>query len=162
VNQYDSALKFIEKAVSLGHKSYYLLPELLATVKNYDAAINNYSALPDSIKTKIVDARIYGFKNLSKFYTDTIDYKVHNTIFNTPFNEYNVVPYNSGLIFESNRLPIKKRRFNLFNLFKKYEFGWDGAGYTKLYFRSNVANIRTDSVVNFNWTDKRLPRSVIW
>ena len=112
VNQYDSALKYLEKAVSLGHKSFYLLPELLANVKKYDAAINNYTALPDSVKTKIVDARIYGFNNLSKFYTDTIDYKVHNTIFNTPFNEYNVVPYNSGLIFESNRLPIKKRRFN--------------------------------------------------
>jgi outer membrane protein OmpA-like peptidoglycan-associated protein len=70
------------------------------------------------------------------------------------------VPYNKGLIFESNRLPIKKRRFNLFNLFKKHEFGWDGAGYTKLYFRSNLDNIRTDSVVNFTWTDKRLPRSV--
>ena len=160
VNQYDSALKYMEKAVSLGHKSYYLLPELLATVKKYDEAIINYSALPDSVKTKIVDARIYGFNNWSNFYKDSIDYKIFNTILSTPYNEYNVVPYNSGLIFESNRLPIKKRRFNLFNLFKKYEFGWDGAGYTKLYFRSNVANIRTDSVVNFNWTDKRLPRSV--
>jgi tetratricopeptide (TPR) repeat protein len=108
VNQYDSALKYLEKAVSFGHKSFYLLPELLANVKKYDAAINNYTALPDSVKTKIVDARIYGFNNLSKFYTDTIDYKIHNTILNTPFNEYNVVPYNSGLIFESNRLPIKK------------------------------------------------------
>ena len=160
VNQYDSALKFIEKAVSLGHKSYYLLPELLATVKKYDAAIKNYTDLPDSVKTKIVDARIYGFNNWSNFYKDSIDYKIFNTILSTPYNEYNVVPYNSGLIFESNRLPIKKRRFNLFNLFKKYEFGWDGAGYTKLYFRSNEDNIRTDSVVNFNWTDKRLPRSV--
>ena len=160
VNQYDSALKYIEKAVSLGHKSYYLLPELLATVKKYDEAIINYSALPDSVKTKIVDARIYGFNNWTNFYKDSIDYKIFNTILSTPYNEYNVVPYNSGLIFESNRLPIKKRRFNLFYLFKKYEFGWDGAGYTKLYFRSNVANIRTDSFVNFNWTDKRLPRSV--
>ena len=160
VNQYDSALKYIEKAVSLGHKSYYLLPELLATVKKYDEAIINFSALPDSVKTKIVDARIYGFNNWSNFYKDSIDYKIFNTILSTPYNEYNVVPYNSGLIFESNRLPIKKRRFNLFNLFKKYEFGWDGAGYTKLYFRSNEDNIRTDSVVNFNWTDKRLPRSV--
>ena len=160
VNQYDSALKYIEKAVSLGHESYYLLPELLATVKKYDEAIINYSALPDSVKTKIVDARIYGFNNWSNFYKDSIDYKIFNTILSTPYNEYNVVPYNSGLIFESNRLPIKKRRFNLFNLFKKYEFGWDGAGYTKLYFRSNKDNIRTDSVVNFNWTDKRLPRSV--
>ena len=160
VNQYDSALKYIEKAVSLGHKSYYLLPELLATVKKYDEAIINYSALPDSVKTKIVDARIYGFNNWTNFYKDSIDYKIFNTILSTPYNEYNVVPYNSGLIFESNRLPIKKRRFNLFNLFKKYEFGWDGAGYTKLYFRSIEDNIRTDSVVNFNWTDKRLPRSV--
>ena len=160
VNQYDSALKYIEKAVSLGHKSYYLLPELLATVKKYDEAIINYSALPDSVKTKIVDARIYGFNNWSNFYKDSIDYKIFNTILSTPYNEYNVVPYNSGLIFESNRLPIKKRRFTLFNLFNKYEFGWDGAGYTKLYFRSNEDNIRTDSVVNFNWTDKRLPRSV--
>ena len=160
VNQYDSALKYIEKAVSLGHKSYYLLPELLATVKKYDEAIINYSALPDSVKTKIVDARIYGFNNWSNFYKDSIDYKIFNTILSTPYNEYNLVPYNSGLIFESNRLPIKKRRFNLFNLFKKYEFGWDGAGYTKLYFRSIEDNIRTDSVVNFNWTDKRLPRSV--
>ena len=160
VNQYDSALKYMEKAVSLGHKSYYLLPELLATVKKYDEAIINYSALPDSVKTKIVDARIYGFNNWSNFYKDSIDYKIFNTILSTPYNEYNVVPYNSGLIFESNRLPIKKRRFNLFILFKKYEFGWDGAGFTKLYFRSNEDNIRTDSVVNFNWTDKRLPRSV--
>ena len=160
VNQYDSALKYIEKAVSLGHKSYYLLPELLATVKKYDEAIINYSALPDSVKTKIVDVRIYGFNNWSNFYKDSIDYKIFNTILSTPYNEYNVVPYNSGLIFESNRLPIKKRRFNLFILFKKYEFGWDGAGFTKLYFRSNEDNIRTDSVVNFNWTDKRLPRSV--
>ena len=160
VNQYDSALKYLEKAVSLGHKSLYLLPELLATVKRYDAAINNYAGLPDSVKTKIIDSRIYGFKNWSNFYNDSIDYKIFNTILSTPFNEYNVVPYNKGLIFESNRLPIKKRRFNLFNLFKKYEFGWDGAGYTKLYFRSNLDNIRTDSVVNFTWTDKRLPRSV--
>lgn len=160
VNQYDSALKYMEKAVSLGHKSYYLFPELLATVKKYDEAIINYSALPDSVKTKIVDSRIYGFNNWSNFYKDSIDYKIFNTILSTPYNEYNVVPYNSGLIFESNRLPIKKRRFKLFNFFKKYEFGWDGAGYTKLYFRSNEDNIRTDSVVNFNWTDKRLPRSV--
>ncbi len=160
LNQYDSALKFIEKAVSLGHKSYYLLPELLANVKKYDAAINNYASLPDSIKTKIIDSRIYGFENWSNFYNDSIDYKIFNTILSTPFNEYNVVPYNKGLIFESNRLPIKKRRFNLFNLFKKYEFGWDGAGYTKLYFRSNLDKIRTDSVVNFTWTDKRLPRSI--
>jgi len=160
VNQYDSALKYLEKAVSFGHKSFYLLPELLATVKKYDAAINNYAGLPDSVKTKIIDSRIYGFKNRSNFYNDSIDYKIFNTILSTPFNEYNVVPYNSGLIFESNRLPIKKRRFNLFNIFKKYEFGWDGAGYTKLYFRSNLDDIRTDSIVNFTWTDKRLPRSV--
>ena len=161
VNDYDSALKYLEKAVSLGHKSFYLLPELLATVKKYDAAINNYASLPDSVKTKIIDSRIYGFKNWSNFYNDSIDYTIFNTILSTPFNEYNVVPYNKGLIFESNRLPIKKRRFNLINLFKKYEFGWDGAGYTKLYFRSNLDNIRTDSVVNFTWTDKRLPRSVV-
>lgn len=160
VNQYDSALKYLEKAVSFGHKSFYLLPELLANVKKYDAAINNYAGLPDSVKTKIIDSRIYGFKNRSNFYNDSIDYKIFNTILSTPFNEYNVVPYNSGLIFESNRLPIKKRRFNLFNIFKKYEFGWDGAGYTKLYFRSNLDDIRTDSIVNFTWTDKRLPRSV--
>ena len=160
LNQYDSALKYIEKAASFGHKSYNLLPELFATVKKYDEAIKSYSNLPDSVKTKIVDARLYGFKNWSNFYSDSIDYKIFNTILNTPFNEYNVVPYNSGLIFESNRLPVKKRKFNLFNIFKKYEFGWDGAGYTKLYFRSNLDNIRTDSVVNFNWTDKRLPRSV--
>jgi outer membrane protein OmpA-like peptidoglycan-associated protein len=160
LNQYDSALKYIEKAASFGHKSYYLLPELFATVKKYDEAIKSYSNLPDSVKTKIVDARLYGFKNWSNFYSDSIDYKIFNTILNTPFNEYNVVPYNSGLIFESNRLPVKKRRFNLFNIFKKYEFGWDGAGFTKLYFTSNLDKIRTDSVVNFNWTDKRLPRSV--
>ena len=161
VNQYDSALKYIEKAVALGHKSYYLLPELLASAKKYDQAISAYSILPDSIKTKIIDSRIYGFKNWSNFYSDSIDYKIYNTILNTPFNEYNVVPYNSGLIFESNRLPIKKRKLNLFNLFKKYEFGWDGAGYTKLYFRSNLDNIRTDSGINFIWSDKRLPRTVV-
>ena len=76
VNQYDSALKYLEKAVSLGHKSYHLLPELLATVKKHDAAINNYAVLPDSLKTKIIDARIYGFKNWSNFYKDSIDYKI--------------------------------------------------------------------------------------
>lgn len=84
------------------------MPELFATIKKYDAAINNYAGLPDSVKTKIIDSRIYGFKNRSNFYNDSIDYKIFNTLLSTPYNEYNVVPYNSGLIFESNRLPIKK------------------------------------------------------
>ena len=161
VNQYDSALKYLEKAVSFGHLSNYILPELYATLNKYELAIKNYADLPDSLKTKIINERVYGFKNRSNFYADSIDYKIANTILNTPFNEYNIVPYNNGLIFESNRLPIKKRKFSLFKFFKKNEFGWDGAGYTKLYFRPNLNHIRTDSVVNFIWSDKRLPRTTV-
>ena len=90
--------------------------------------------MPDSIKTKIIDSRVYGFKNLKRFYSDSVDFTIFNTILNTPYNDYNATPYNGGLVFESNRFPKVKSKFCLFNIFKKNEFAWDGAGYSKLYF----------------------------
>ncbi len=158
VNQFDSALKYLEKAVENGHKSITQLPELYAVLKKYDKAINYYISLPDSVKTMIIDSRVYGFRNLKRFYSDSIDFTIFNTIINTPYNDYNATPYNGGLVFESNRLPKVKIKSYFFNIFKKNEFAWDGAGYSKLYFTPNT-NIRTNNISSYIWNDKKLPRT---
>jgi len=158
VNQYDSALKYLEKAVEKGHKSITQLPELYAVLKKYDKAINYYTSLPDTVKTKIIDARVYGFKNLKRFYSDSNDFTIFNTTLNTPYNDYNATPYKGGLVFESNRLTKIKTKSCFFNIFKKNEFTWDGAGYANLYYTPNT-NIRTNSISSFIWNDKKLPRS---
>ena len=85
VNQYDSALKYLEKAVEKGHKSITQLPELYAVLKKYDKAINYYISLPDSIKTKIIDSRVYGFKNLKRFYSDSVDFTIFKVVFRIKF-----------------------------------------------------------------------------
>ncbi len=156
VNQYDSALLYYKKAAGFGMATDNLVPELEAAVGNYDNAKQGYTQIVANHKTLLSDARLYGFSNIQKFYNDSLDYQIYYTKVNTPFNEFNAVPYKKGLIFESNRVggqkPVKKK-----GLLKKLlglEYGWDGNGYTQLYYLSSTEAIRTDSIQLGNWKDK--------
>ena len=108
---------------------------------NYDKAIEVYKFLIDNNKTKLADARLYGFNNRKKFVGDSLDFKIYNTKINTSFNEFNGVLYQNGLMYESNQFESKfhKKKFFLWNWLslKKSnfapEFAWDGAGFKKLY-----------------------------
>jgi outer membrane protein OmpA-like peptidoglycan-associated protein len=155
VHQYDSALKYYQLAETKGAITTNKIPELYAILGNYNKAKELYQTLLAENNTLITNARIYGFSNIDKFKNDSLDYKVYNTIINTPYNEYNAVLYKEGLVFESNRVnKVYKNRKSKKKkpIFKKYEqeFAWDGAGYSKLYFIPSVDSINSDSLsVNF-------------
>jgi hypothetical protein len=128
----------------------------------YDEAVKIYKQLIDSNKTKLADARFFGFNNPKKLMGDSLDFKIFNTKINTSFNEFNGVLYQNGLIYETNQFEstLVKKRFILWNWFKskqsKYanEFAWDGAGFTKLHFYPNTDSIRTDTFVSGRWLEK--------
>ena len=151
VHQYDSALKYYQIAENKGVIATNKIPELYAILGNYNKAKELYTSLQAENNTLITSARMYGFSNIDKFKNDSLDYKVYNTIINTPYNEYNAVLYKEGLVFESNRVnkvfknrKSKKKK----SIFKKFEpeFAWDGAGYSKLYFIPSVDSINSDSL----------------
>ena len=151
VHQYDSALKYYQLAETKGAITTNKIPELYAILGNYNKAKELYTSLQAENNTLITSARMYGFSNIDKFKNDSLDYKVYNTIINTPYNEYNAVLYKEGLVFESNRVnKVYKNRKSKKKkpIFKKYEqeFAWDGAGYSKLYFIPSVDSINSDSL----------------
>lgn len=162
VNQIDSAVKYYDFAISSGVKYNSDIAESYGMLGKYDEAVQIYKQLIDSNKTKLADARFFGFNNPKKLMGDSLDFKIFNTKINTSFNEFNGVLYQNGLMYETNQFDSKlvKKRFILWNWFKskqsKYanEFAWDGAGFTKLYFYPNTDSIRTDSFVSGKWLEK--------
>jgi len=162
VNQYDSAIKYFDLAVAVGVKYNANMAEAHATLGHYDKATFIYKQLIDSNKTKLADARYFGFTNINKMLNDSLDFKLFNTKINTKWNELNGALYENGLVYESNQFTnsIKKKRFSLFKLFESKrsknipEFAWDGAGYSQLYFYSNIDSIRTEMSANSNWNEK--------
>lgn len=155
VNRYDSAVLYFEKAILFGLKQSSLLAELYASVGQYDKSRIVYKSLIDSNKTKIAEARLYGFNHINTLLEDSLDYKIYNTKLNTPYNEFNGTYYNNGIIFESNRFEINKKiKHTSANTYKKQEFAWDGFGFTNLYFYPNLDSIYSTLVPTFNWIDK--------
>jgi outer membrane protein OmpA-like peptidoglycan-associated protein len=160
LNAYDSALVYLEKAVSLGSHKDIRLAELYASNNEYDKAKILYSTFLSDDITKLNEARLYGFKNTDKFMVDSLDYKLTNLKINTPFNEFNSVLYKDGLIFESNRMKLTPKPKQFFKrLFTKTlkpaEFAWDGAGFSKLYYYPNMDSIRRDSAFVYRaWMEK--------
>ena len=151
VHQYDSALKYYQIAETKGVIATNKVPELYAILGNYNKAKELYTSLQAENNTLITKARMYGFSNIDKFKKDSLDYKISYTNINTPYNEYTAVLYKEGLVFESNRINKvykKKRNIKKKPIFKKYEpeFGWDGAGYSKLYFIPSIDSIHSDSL----------------
>ena len=151
VHQYDSALKYYQLAETKGAIATNKIPELYATLGNYNKAKELYTSLQAENNTLITSARMYGFSNIDKFKKDSLDYKISHTNINTPYNEYSAVLYKEGLVFESNRINKvykNKRNKKKKPIFKKYEqeFAWDGAGYSKLYFIPSVDSINSDSL----------------
>jgi outer membrane protein OmpA-like peptidoglycan-associated protein/tetratricopeptide (TPR) repeat protein len=162
VNQYDSAVKYLDLAFTAGVQYNINMAEAHATLGHYDKATFIYKQLIDSNKTKLADARYFGFTNINKMLNDSLDFKLFNTKINTKWNELNGALYENGLVYESNQFTnsIKKKRFLLFKLFESKrsknipEFAWDGAGYSQLYFYSNIDSIRTEMSAYSNWNEK--------
>ena len=67
VNQIDSAVKYYDIASLYGVKYNSDMAEAHAILGNYDKAIEVYKFLIDNNKTKLADARLYGFNNRKKF-----------------------------------------------------------------------------------------------
>ncbi len=159
VNQLDSAVHYFEKAVNAEVIKTQFLAELYASTGNYDKAKDLYKTLVDSNITKIAEARLYGFTNINKMLSDSLDYKLFNTKLNTGYNEYNGTLYKNGIVFESNRINqvIKPKGF-FKRIFKgtprPAEFAWDGAGYSKLYYYPNIDSVRMDSNIISSWSEK--------
>jgi tetratricopeptide (TPR) repeat protein/outer membrane protein OmpA-like peptidoglycan-associated protein len=160
LNAYDSALVYLEKAVSLGIHKDIRLAELYASNNQYDKAKILYATFLSDDITKLNEARLYGFKNIDKLKADSLDYKLTNLKINTPFNEFNSVLYKDGLIFESNRMKLTPKPKQFFKrLFTKTpkpsEFAWDGAGYSKLYYFENIDSIRSNTpFTKSTWVEK--------
>lgn len=163
VNQYDSAIKYFELAVSVGVHYNSNMAEAYAITGQYDKASSIYKQLIDSNKTKLADARYFGFMNIKKMLNDSLDFSIFNTKLNTKWNEFNGVLYDSGLVYESNQFVnlVSRKKFFLFKLFQSKrsnfipEFAWDGGGYSHLYFYSNLDSIRTDLMPTVNWNEKK-------
>ena len=162
VNQIDSAVKYYDLAYLFGVQYNSDMAELHAMLGHYDKAIQIYKKLIDSNKTKLADARFFGFNNSKTLVGDSLDFKIYNTKINTPLNEFNGVLYQNGLLYETNQfesIPAKKKFF-LWNWFmnkSKFapEFAWDGAGFTKLYFYSNRDSLRVDTLISGQWVEKK-------
>lgn len=154
-NQYDSAIYYYEKASLLGSVKGNTLPELYASAGNYQKAIPAYqrrlSDANSGIDTKVVKERLAGFTNPKVFLTDSLDYTLYYLSVNTPLNEFNAALYDSGFVFESNRGSKVTGRS---------EFGWDGTPFSKLYYQPSLNNIRTDSIQQSVWTEKKLRKSI--
>ena len=157
VNQYDSAIVYYQKAASFGIALDNVLAELWALKGEYKKAKQGYEQIVDQNKSLLADARLYGFSNIHKFYSDSLDYQLFYTKLNTPYNEFNAVRYKEGLIFESNRVTtigLKKKRNKKVKTVYTPEFAWDGAGYTKLYYLPSIQDIKADSVQTSKWIEK--------
>jgi outer membrane protein OmpA-like peptidoglycan-associated protein/tetratricopeptide (TPR) repeat protein len=163
VNQIDSAVKYYDLANLFGVKYNSDMAEMYAMLGNYEGALKIYKSLIDSNKTKLADARFFGFNNRKKLIGDSLDFNIYNTKINTSFNEFNGVLYQNGLMYESNQFEstVNKKKFflwNWLNLKKSNyapEFAWDGAGFTKLYFYPNTDSLRADTLISGQWVEKK-------
>ena len=100
------------------------MAEAYAITGQYDKATSIYKQLIDSNKTKLADARYFGFMNIKKMLNDSLDFSIFNTKLNTKWNEFNGVLYDSGLVYESNQFVnlVSRKKFFLFKLFKSSQF----------------------------------------
>lgn len=153
VNQYDSALSYYRLSAKAGVSLGNIIPELAAMVGDYEAAKNGYENIVQKNNNLFNNARLYGFSNINKFYADSLDFKIYYTNLNTPYNEFNAVPYKGGIVFESNRIITKQKR-KITSILTP-EFAWDGLGYTRLYYINNSKNVRVDSNVIGQWREKQ-------
>jgi tetratricopeptide (TPR) repeat protein len=117
VNQYDSAVKYFDLAVAAGVQYNNYMAEAHAALGRYDKATLIYKQLIERNKTKLADARYFGFTNIIKMLNDSLDFNIFNTKINSKWNEFNGVLYDNGLVYESNQFTnsLKRRKFFLFN-----------------------------------------------
>jgi hypothetical protein len=95
-------IKMVESSGGTRHE-HYLKEGEVQNLHNVLFAFNKYTEGAINI-TKIAEARLYGFTNINKMLSDSLDYKLFNTKLNTGYNEYNGTLYKNGIVFESNRI----------------------------------------------------------
>ena len=152
LNQYDSALLYMKLAITNGAKLDNNVPELYATVGNYNSAKLSYQELMGTNKSKLSEARLFGFTNTKKTVADSLDFTIFNTKINTGYNEFNATLFNGGIVFESNRIKLKNKSKRAL---REAEFAWDGAGYSNLYIYPSIEDIKTDTLVSSKWNEKK-------
>jgi outer membrane protein OmpA-like peptidoglycan-associated protein len=156
-NRFDSAIYFYEKLDNLVMTNGNELPELYATVGNYESAIATYQKRLDNAADnttttyQLYQNRQKGFINRKIFNKDSLDYSINYLSINTPYNEFGAVFFDSGFVFESNR---SKR------LTSSNEFGWDGLPFTKLYYQIKAEGISTDSIQYGNWKENKIGKGL--
>jgi len=143
LNQYDSAIIYLEKVGHLSLSFQKVLAELYATKGDYVRAKQVYLQIKSAQQTLLTDARLYGFDHVTDFLADSLDYQIHSLPLNTSFNEFAAIPFNGGLVFESNRqVGLGKK------IAKNKVAAWDGKPYTRLYTnngRDSVVKLFTDA-----------------
>jgi tetratricopeptide (TPR) repeat protein len=137
LNKYDSALVYYQKANDNGINTGNTIPELFASIGQYDKAIGIYDTLNTKRKSVLFDQRLLGFKNRVDYLGDSLDFIIQEAKVNTKYNELAAVPFNGGFVFESNRKVNKKDRR------KTNTYGWDGGTYSKLYFNNGKDSVAT-------------------
>ncbi len=135
-NQYDSAIRYFEKAILNGAKIGNQLAELYAAVGAYQNATKKYEEIKTDNETLLTNARLYGFMHLSSFFIDSLDYKIKHLAFNSIYNDFAPVPYKNGIVFASNRIDKTKKYKKISGL-----SGWDGAKYAQLYFANEQDSV---------------------
>lgn len=155
---YDSAIHYLSLADALsGTYTSSSLPELYASKGAYEKAVALYRkqlsqpALLNDAQQKRIGNRIRGFENREQFLRDSADYRISYLSLNTSFQEFNAVPYRSGLIFESNRSARVKGR---------NEFGWDGNAFTRLYYAADSNLTVTENRAIPFWFEKPVQKGL--
>jgi len=156
-NQYDSALRYYEKASLLGEVTDNVLAELYANMGMYEKAVKVYDVLlsGDNIDTSSSNYKLYktrqkGFYNHFVYSQDSIDYNLYYLKVNTPMNEFSPVLLDSGFVFESNRGHRVRRN---------KEFGWDAKPFSQLFFQHSKQNLRVENSKQSTWAEKKIRRS---
>lgn len=103
-----------------------LYAEALASLKRYAEAADQLALVKSSDDNELlIQNKIWRFKNVHFLYDDSTQYSVRRLNINSSAGEFGAVPYQSGLLFLSNR----KTR----GLLSKTDAG-SGAGFFKLYY----------------------------
>ncbi len=103
---YDAAIR--AKSNSLSQLDLYYYAQAQTALQNYTLAIDFYKrCLEHEPDNELIAKKIWRLNNLQYLYEDSAHYAIRPVKFNTNFGELCPVPYQSKIIFTSNRREVK-------------------------------------------------------
>jgi len=157
-SKYNEALFYFQQANRNHAELGNTLAELYATVGNYDAASRLYETIINSKRKQrtknqniLFENRLNGFRNKNFYYKDSQNYSIKYLSLNTGYNEIANVFYKNGIIFQSDRSILLNR---------KNEYGWNGNGFTKLYFADSNSISGTGKMSSLINNEKEFTKSL--